>query len=354
MIFVFLFKVSLKEGRKYSRDEALKRVKQCFPGSDCVHQFSEAYIPLQKDGSVYTIFEITEVVTNLHEFFMSVGPGVPEDEKARAEYCCFRHEWERCKTRLISECKEAISTYKEIHHGTGFIFKGHLIVTCKHVIQAHIDDKTISIFISNSATGGEELLCELVNADSCTDLALLHCKDLNSDIQCLPLSTFEEDCKDTFQGMQICCLGYPPANPATDAYLSIGTLSGWFKPYGDNRYSMMVLDCSSYPGFSGGPVIAQINNHFKVVGVLLQKQVKSIFTMNELLEINNIKEAVESGRPSVTEDEKKLFNFFCMVSAAYEENCQTGFCHALQGNVVVQFVNNSINSWASQVTCNCT
>lgn len=285
---------------------------------------------------------------------MSVGLGVHVDEKAREEYCRFRHEWERCKTRLINECKEAITTSKEIHHGTGFIFKGHVIVTCKHVIQDHIDHKWISIFISNSATGGKELLCEFVNADPSTDLALLHCKELNSNIQCLPLSTFEEDCKDTFQGMQICCLGYPPSNPAEDAYLSMGTSSGWFKPYGDNRYSLMVLNCSSYPGFSGGPVIAQIKNHFKVVGVLLQKQVERIFSTDQLCEINNIMEKVESGGPSVTEDEKKLFDFFCIVKAAYEKNCQTGFCNALQGNVVGQFVNNSINSWASQVTCSCT
>ena len=116
----------------------------------------------------------------------------------------------------------------------------------------------------------------------------------------------------------------------------------------------MVLNCSSYPGFSGGPVIAQIKNHFKVVGVLLQKQIENVFNINQRIEINDIKEAVESGRPSVTEVEKKMFNYFCMANDAYEKNCQTGFCHALQGNVVVQFVNNSINSWASQDTCSCT
>ena len=352
MIFVYLFKVSLKEGPKYSREQALKRVKQCFPGSDCVSQFSESYISFKEDSDGYSIFEITKVVTNLHEILASVGPGVHLDQNVREEYCRFRHEWGRYKTTLINECKEAITTSKEIDHGTGFIFKGHWIVTCKHVIQDHIDHKWISIVISNSATGGEELVCELVDADPNTDLALLHCKELNSNIQCLPLSTVEEDRENTFQGMQICCLGYPPTNPARDAYLLTGILSGWLKPYGDNRYSMMVLGCNTYPGFSGGPVIAQIDNDFKVVGVLLQKQVKSIFTMDQLCEINNIKEKVESGRPS--EGEKKMFHFFCMLSAAYTENCQTGFSHALQGSVVGTFVNNSINKRASQVTCSCT
>lgn len=353
-MFIYLLKVSLKNVCQYLKEEVLTRVKQCFPGSDYVQQLSEDDIALQNDSRGHSILEITEVVTDLLETLMSRGPGVDVDEKAREEYRGFIQEWERRKTRLISERNKEISTYEEIDHGTGFIFNGHFIVTCKHVIQDHIDDKRIRIFISNSATGGKELVCELVNADPSTDLALLHCKELNSNIQCLPLSTFEEDGKDTFQGMRIYCLGYPPTNHGEDAYLSEGILSGCFKPYGDNRSSLMVLDCSSYPGFSGGPVIAQIKNHFKVVGVLLQKQIKNVFTTNERLEINNIKEAVESGRPSVTENEKKLFNFFCMVSAAYEENCQTGFCHALQGNVVSQFVNNSINSWASQVTCNCT
>ena len=44
----------------------------------------------------------------------------------------------------------------------------------------------------------------------------------------------------------------------------------------------------------------------------MQKQIENVFNINQLIEINDIKEAVEFGRPSVTEVEKKMFNYFCM------------------------------------------
>ena len=119
-----------------------------------------------------------------------------------------------------------------------------------------------------------------------------------------------------------------------------GMVSSTVERFGDNHPSLMVLQCPGFHGFSGGPVVRQIEDQLTVVGMLVQKQVKSSLTMDEYSKLQEVKDLVESGAANVTEHEKKLYEVLCQTITGFEMEKQDGFLHALPGKFIVHFVKN--------------
>ena len=308
--------------KKYTRKEAVNQVKEWFPGSDLNHKL-ETYLSQkeEKPKDAYSIFEVIKAVSD----FM-------EQEKDQPS------EWEMYRTKLKKECKIAISHCKETDYGTGIIVDDHRVLTVKHAIQDHLDDKNRYIVcISHPAIKDQQLPCEVVDIDPSTDLALLSCEELDGNIPQLPLS--EESLR---LGSRIHCAGYPPAGPGV--YIVESMVSGTFEQFGDNRPSLLVLQCPGFHGFSGGPVVKQINDQLTVVGMLVQKQIKSFLTMDDYCILQELRESVESGASDVTEREKNLYKLFCKTITGFEKEKQDGFLHALPAKFIVQFVNNQCSN----------
>lgn len=304
--------------KKYTRTEAVNHVKEWFPRSDLKHKL-ETYLSRkeEKPKNAYSIFEVIKAVSDLME-----------QEKDQTS------EWEMYRTKLKKECERAISHCKETHHGTGFIVGDHHVLTAKHVIQDHLNDKNRYIVcISHPTIKDQQLPCEVVNVEPSMDLTLLFCEELDCNIPQLPLSG--ESLK---LGSRIHCAGYPTVGP--EVYIVEGMVSGTFPQFGDNRPSLLVLQCPGFHGFSGGPVVKQINDQLTVVGMLVQKQIKSFLTMDEYCILQKVREAVESGASDVTESEKNLYKLFCKTITGFEKEKQDSFLHALPGKFIVQFVNN--------------
>ena len=304
--------------KKHTRTEAVNHVKEWFPGLDLKHNL-ETYLSRkeEKPKDAYSIFEVIKAVSDLME-----------QEKDQPS------EWEMYRTKLKKECEIAISHCKETHHGTGFIVGDHRLLTAKHVIQDHLDDKNRYIVcISHPTIKDQQLPCEVVNVDPSRDLALLFCEELDCNIPQLPLSG--ESLK---LGSRIHCAGYSTVD--LEVYIVEGMVSGTFPQFGDNRPSLLVLQCPGFHGFSGGPVVKQINDQLTVVGMLVQKQIKSFLTTDEYGILQEVREAVESGASDVTEREKNLFKLFCKTITGFDKEKQDGFLHALPGKFIEQFLNN--------------
>lgn len=151
----------------------------------------------------------------------------------------------------------------------------HLVLTAKHVIQDHLDDKNRNkVVISHTKIQNQQLLGEVVKDDPSTDLALLFCEELDYSIPQLPLSGESPEA-----GTRICSAGYRPVGD--QAMVIEGMVSSTVERFGDNCPSLMVLQCPGFHVFLGGPVIRQIDDQLTVLGMLIKKQVKSSLIMDE-------------------------------------------------------------------------
>ena len=319
---VYLFQVSLEvHERIFTRAEAVNQVSEWFPGSDLKH-IVETYLS-QKEGNIkptkdaYSIFEVIEAVSD----------SIKKKKDSLSQ-------WEMHRTKLEKEYETAISNCKQGHHGSGFSVGNHLVLTAKHVIQDHLDDKNRNkVVISHPKIQGQQLSCEVVKVDPSTDLALLFCEELDCNIPQLPLSV-----ESTEVGTRIFSAGYGPVGD--QAMVVEGMVSGAIEQFGDNRPPLRVLQCPGFHGFSGGPVVRQIDDQLRVVGMLVQKQIKSLFTMDEYSTLQEVKDSVESSATNVTGLNRKMFGLLCRGINRFEVENQDGFLYALPGKFIVQFVKN--------------
>lgn len=151
----------------------------------------------------------------------------------------------------------------------------HHVLTAKHVIQDHLDDKNRNkVVISHTKIQNQQLLGEVVKDDPSTDLALLFCEEPDYSIPQLPLSGESPEAR-----TRICSAGYQPVGD--QAMVIEGMVSRTVERFGDNRPSLMVLQCPGFHVFLGVPVIRQIDDQLTVLGMLIKKQVKSSLTMDE-------------------------------------------------------------------------
>lgn len=307
--------------RTFTRTGAVSQVSEWFPSSDLIkHNVETSLSQKEENGKpkdAYSIFEVIEAVSDLIE--------KKKDSLS---------QWEKHRTKLEKEYEIAISNCKQDDHGTGFIVGNHLILTAKHVIQDHLDDKNRNkVVISHPKIQGQQLSCEVVKVDPSTDLALLFCEELDCNIPRLPLSVEIPEV-----GRRIFSAGYRPVGD--QAMVVEGMVSATSEQFGDNRPSLLVLQCPGFHGFSGGPVVRQIDDQLTVVGMLVKKQIKSFLTMDEYSTLQEVKDSVESDAANVTELNKKMFGLLCRGINRFEVENQDGFLHALPGKFIVQFVKN--------------
>ena len=143
------------------------------------------------------------------------------------------------------------------------------------VVEAalHDESKRTQILISNEFIG--ELPCEVTHSDAHKDLAIFYCKDLELNGIC-PLKLSDTSLA---PGMQIYSFGYPISHTGETALFITGYVAGTKKTF--SGLTMTVLNCPLNSGNSGGPVLCWVEGKPKVVGVVRQKHIKDILTLDE-------------------------------------------------------------------------
>ncbi|PFX30544.1 uncharacterized protein LOC111323487 [Stylophora pistillata] len=273
---------------KYSQDEAELRVRDCFAfaGSD---DGDTDMFPRKRDQigmpRIYQTFTILDIKDSLDYF--DTKKVLDKYPKQGKDYDKMKEVVDEERKSIKEEYEEAIA-HVEIEHGSGFIISDLFILTNKHVIQTHLDNKDSSaICFSNSAIG--ELHCEVAHSDPSKDLALLYCPDLNlqeSGICALQLST-----QPLLPGMQIFSFGYPMSHTEKTALFVTGNVSGSKRTL--SGHSMAVLNCSLNSGNSGGPVLTWVGGKVRVVGIATQKHIKRILTPDERKAILEIRKSMQ-------------------------------------------------------------
>ena len=343
---------------KYSREEAERRVRDCFanafPGDSDV-------FPTKNDQSgmpkIYQTFDIFDIKQSLDYFdakkFLEKYPEkghISDEIKKRVEQ----------REHILREY-EIATTNVEIEHGSGFVISDHFILTNRHVIETCLYQKGFEIRISNAAIG--ELHCEVVHSDPGKDLALLYCPDLNlhqSGISPLQLST-----QSLLPGMQIFSFGYPMSHTEETALFVNGNVSGSKRIL--FNHSMAVLNCSLNSGNSGGPVLSWVDGEVRVVGITTQKHFKEILTLDEMNAIENIRKSLQTR--TISDVKECDLNFLsrgapieeipksCHVSLhlltlklydALKTHSQFNLSNALPADLVVEFIRNFIPEYKGE------
>ena len=265
-----------REQREYSRNEAERRVRDCFAGT--LQEDTDIFPSIQKSReATFDIFEIKEAVEYFDEKKLiekrpKPGAGSKElKEEADNERANIWTEYEKANALTI------------IEYGTGFIIDDFYIITNKHVIEKYLEDKEecrdkgrLTLVIFNDII--KDLSSPtVVEVDDENDLACLHCPELNSvtsEIDSLSLSA-----KELLIGESIFCFGYPITHIGATAFFVKGYVSGYKKRlYKD---PIVIVNASLTSGCSGGPVMRRINSKIMVLGVMREAHTREIFDKNE-------------------------------------------------------------------------
>ena len=297
---------TLKKLDKYTRSEAERRVRDCFPGSfeydtDIFpHKFEQnERMPDAKTGKTYDIFDIKRSIEHFDERkllnrFPPVNEKHPEAKKSIKSQ---NEKVDETRGKIREEYKKATEKV-ELEHGSGFIISDHYVITNKHVID---DANGKEIFISNASIIGK-LSCKVAYIDdSGQDLALLYCQGL--DIKKNQVAPLHLSNQPLMTGMQVFSFGYPMSHTGETALFVNGHVSGFKETYSDCHPSLVVLNLSLNSGNSGGPILCRIGNQLKVVGVATQKHFKEILTMEERETIEKIRKSMETDDISDISDE---------------------------------------------------
>ena len=282
--------------KKYSRSEAERRVRDCFPGSFELCDtdiFPHKFVQKKRmvDAKTEKTYDISDIKRSIEYFDKrklldkdlpetKKYPGAKErNEKVNEDREEIRKEYQHAREKV------------EIENGSGFIINDHYVITNKHVIIDDADQN--EIFISNASIGSGELSCEVAYTDdSAKDLALLYCQGLDiKQNQIVPLHLSNEP---LLPGMQVFSFGYPISHTGETALFVNGHVSGFKELFGANRPSLVVLNLSLNSGNSGGPILRWIGNQLKVVGVARQKHIKDIVTLEEMETIEQIRKSMET------------------------------------------------------------
>lgn len=292
------YEAALKELGRYSLDETARRVRDCLnPGYYWLDtdvfpdKIKDERVP--KTEQTYDISDIKNSIDcfDKRKFLDKYLPENIKYPKARETNEMVNKEREKIREEYVKATEKG-----EIDHGSGFIINDHYVITNKHVID---DADGKEIVISNASIS--ELPCEVVYTDGGKDLALLCCQKLDvKQNQVVPLHLSKEP---LVAGMQVFSFGYPMSHTGETALFINGHVSGFTKPYADNRPSLAVLNLSLNSGNSGGPILHWIANQLKVVGVATQKHFKEILTFEERDKIEKIRKSMETNDISNISDE---------------------------------------------------
>ena len=357
-------KTTLEKLDRYSRSEAERRVRDCFPGSfECdtdifPHKFEQnERMPDAKTEKTYDISDIKRSIEHFDKRKL-LDKYLPVNEKhPGAKLIKSRNEKVAKTRREIGKEYEKARKKVEIEHGSGFIISDHYVITNKHVIDGANGKE---IFISNASVG--ELSCKVAykNDDSRQDLALLYCQRL--DIKQKQVTPLHLSNQPLVTGMQVFSFGYPMSHTGETALFVSGYVSGFNEMYSDYLPSLVVLNLSLNSGNSGGPILCRTGNQLKVVGVATQKHFKEILTFEERETIEKIRKSMETDDISNISDENithlsRLPQPFRKLAArkpdprqipmnlltlklydALETHSQFNLSNAIPGNDVIKFI----------------
>ena len=259
-----------KRNREFSRNQAERQVRDCFAGT-----FSGDTDIFPEQKNTYNIFEIQAAIDNFDE--KKLMKKYPEEET-------LDHE----KKKMVEDARKSIQDEYEVaiseterSHGSGFIMENGYILTGKHVLEDYFPVKeTKRIYISNEATDGLCVPCEIVNSDPFYDLASLKCLPLfqKKILEISPLQLSNEKLK---TGQEVLCFGYPIHHTGMAAFVVRGIVSG----VPGKRYArppLISLDCSLSAGNSGGPVLRWEDNKLKVFGVVKEQAIKHFLPSDQI------------------------------------------------------------------------
>ena len=287
------------EQRKYSRNEAERRVRDCFTGT--LQEDTDIFPWIQKSReTTFNIFQIKQAVEcfdrkKLIEKHPKPGTGSKELEE----------EVDNERANLWTEYEKA-NTLEVIEYGTGFIIDDFCIITNKQVIQKYLKDKEkygdkgrYRLVIYNEVI--DELSSPtVVKVDDENDLACLHFPKLNSvksKIDPLSLSA-----KELLIGESLFCFGYPITHIGATAFFMKGYMSGYKEQL--YRDPIVTMNASLTSGCSGGPVMRRINSKIMVLGVVKETHTQEIFDKNERDSMNKMKSDINEG--NLTENLKSM------------------------------------------------
>ena len=355
--------------REYSRNEAERRVRDCFAGT---FLSDRDIIPKKEKDESDQTYDIVDIKNAIEHF----------DTKTLLDACKYASKKKLQKQKVdeerasIQEEYDKATSRTEIEHGSGFIVRGHFVITNKHVIDTYLNETDAAkdaavqskekgkyeICISNAEIG--ELSCtKVVHNDAGKDLALLYCPDLKLE-QCkiCPLQLSNQA---SLPGMSIFSFGFPISHTGKTALFVTGSVSGFRETLAG--HSMIVLNCSLNSGNSGGPVLRWVNGELKVVGVATQKHFKEILTLEEIETIENIRESLQteaiSDVPDYVKQCDRPVSYYYMhptshqmpmtlltlkLYDALETHSQFNLSNALPGSLVVDFMKDSINEYTGE------
>ena len=321
-----------KRNREFSRNQAERRVRDCFAGT--VSGDTDIF-PEQKN--TYNIFEIQAAIDNFDE--KKLMKKYPEEETLDHE----KKMVDDARKSIQDEYEVAISK-TEMSHGSGFIMENGYILTEQHVLEDYFPVKeTKRIYISNEATDGLCVPCEIVNSDPCYDLASLKCLPLfqKKILEISPLQLSNEKLK---TGQEVLCFGYPIHHTGMGAFVVQGIVSG----VPGKRYArppLISLDCSLSAGNSGGPVLRWEDNKLKVFGVVKEQAIKHFLPLEqicEMVEDSNTTVAVSdvqneaTGNAQTLIDVKKLVKKIYLAMTGTHSSFKSG--NALAAHFVSEFL----------------
>ena len=296
--------------RIYSRDEAERRVKDCFAGTFPDH--------------------VDLFLTGRDKY------GIPKSHRTSKSVECK----EACF--LSDEQQDYWNLFKKVveqrGNGSGFIFKDHFVITSsKFGDERVLFCEQRKIHISNAVIG--KLSCEVAFVDVGKDLALLYCQDLKLDqngIKPLQLSDFPllTDKKQTVS------FGYPRPYPSEKAFVVNAPVCGSIEtPLG---YTLMTLQLPLDLGFCGSPILYKVNGKWSVVGVVRTKEPFGEYISFDERQV--IEKLCASSNPSkydhnqTSSIDSLAFKLINVLAA-----CQQCNLHVLPGKYVTDFISKGID-----------
>ena len=296
--------------RIYSRDEAERRVKDCFAGTFPDH--------------------VDLFLTGRDKY------GIPKSHQTSKSVECK----EACF--LSDEQQDYWNLFKKVveqrGNGSGFIFKDHFVITSsKFGDERVLFCEQRKIHISNAVIG--KLSCEVAFVDVGKDLALLYCQDLKlnqNGIKPLQLSDFPL----LTDKQQTVSFGYPRPYPSEKAFVVNAPVCGSIEtPLG---YTLMTLQLPLDVGFCGSPILYKVNGNWSIVGVVRTKEPFGEYISFDERQV--IEKLCASSNPckydhnQTSSIDALAFKLIDVLAA-----CQQCNLHVLPGKYVIDFISKGID-----------
>ena len=297
--------------RTYSRNEAERRVKNCFAGT-----FPD-YVDVFRTHREKTGF------TKSHQTSKNV-----EFKKA-----CLKKQGNHSHFGKFIEQR---------WNSSGFIVQNHFVITNSILAkESLVCNEHKKIHISNGAIGN--LPCEVAFFDAEKDLALLYCQDLKlnqNGIQPLQLS----DCP-LSKGDITVSFGYPIQYSAEKAFVVNAEVTSSTET--SLGYALKLLAFPPDPGFCGSPILYRVNSKWNVVGVVRMAQPLGDKVSSVEREI--IEKLGASGIPC-THDHNQAMSVDSLTLKLFDvlAACQPHDSYVLPGKYVIEFIAKAIRSYKGE------